>query len=112
MLAIGSQTAFAQTGGAAAPGRTTTTEPTAPTAPGNTQGFPLPGAHSFGDGFGAARSGHAHQGQDIMAPCGSPLVAVSRSRVNRVRFQALAGNYVVLRFKKLHQDYVYAHLIA
>ena len=72
--------------------------------------FPVGGAHTIGQGFGAARSGHTHQGQDIMAACGTPLVAVSRAKVKWVSFQRLAGNYVVIRNKKLHQDYMYAHL--
>jgi murein DD-endopeptidase MepM/ murein hydrolase activator NlpD len=72
--------------------------------------FPVGGAHTIGQGFGAARSGHTHQGQDIMAPCGTPLVAVSRAKVKWVSSQRLAGNYVVIRNKKLHQDYMYAHL--
>ena len=63
-------------------------------------------------GVGAARKGHTHQGQDIMAACGTPLVAVSRAKVKFVSFQSLAGNYVVIRNKKLHQDYMYAHLAA
>ena len=49
--------------------------------------FPVAGAHTFGGGFGAARSGHTHQGQDIMAACGTPLVAVSRAKVKWVSFQ-------------------------
>jgi murein DD-endopeptidase MepM/ murein hydrolase activator NlpD len=112
---LGSQSAFAQSGGTGPPGGTTTTDPTTTTSPtpvGNTQVFPLPAAHTFGGGFGAARTGHTHQGQDIMAPCGTPLVAVSRAKVKFVSFQKLAGNYVVIRNKKLHQDYMYAHLIA
>ena len=35
---------------------------------------------------------------------------VSRAKVKFVSFQSLAGNYVVIRNKKLHQDYMYAHL--
>ncbi len=107
---LGSQTAFAQSGGVGAPG-TTTTDPTTttPSAPGSMT-FPVSGAHSFGQGFGAARAGRSHQGQDIMAACGTPLVAVSRAKVKFVSFQSLAGNYVVIRNKKLHQDYMYAHL--
>ena len=107
---LGSQTAFAQSGGVGAPG-TTTTDPstTTPATPGSMI-FPLAGPHSFGDGFGAARKGHTHQGQDIMAACGTPEVAVSRAKVKFVSFQSLAGNYVVIRNKKLHQDYMYAHL--
>ena len=45
-----------------------------------------------------------------MAACGTPLVAVSRAKVKWVSSQRLAGNYVVIRNKKLHQDYMYAHL--
>lgn len=107
---IGAQAASAQTGGAAAPGGTTTTPP--PSTGTTAQIFPVAGPHSFGGGFGAARSGHTHQGQDIMAACGTPLVAISRAKVKWVSFQKLAGNYVVIRNKKLHQDYMYAHLAA
>jgi murein DD-endopeptidase MepM/ murein hydrolase activator NlpD len=109
---LGSQVAFAQSGGVGAPG--TTTDPTTTTAPApaGSMIFPVSGAHTLGDGFGAARSGHTHQGQDIMAACGTPLVAVSRAKVKWVSFQSLAGNYVVIRNKKLHQDYMYAHLAA
>ena len=106
---LGSQTAFAQSGGVGAPGTTTDPTTTAPAAPGSMI-FPVAGPHTFGDGFGAARTGHTHQGQDIMAACGTPEVAVSRAKVKFVSFQSLAGNYVVIRNKKLHQDYMYAHL--
>jgi murein DD-endopeptidase MepM/ murein hydrolase activator NlpD len=106
---LGTGFAFAQSsGGVGAPGETTTTTTT--TAPSGSMIFPVSGPHTFGDGFGAARSGHTHQGQDIMAACGTPLVAVSRAKVKFVSFQRLAGNYVVIRNKKLHQDYMYAHL--
>jgi murein DD-endopeptidase MepM/ murein hydrolase activator NlpD len=109
---LGSQLAFAQSGGVGAPTTTTTTDPTTttPTAPAGSMIFPVAAPHTFGGGFGAARSGHTHQGQDIMAACGTPLVAVSRAKVKFVSFQKLAGNYVVIRNKKLHQDYMYAHL--
>jgi murein DD-endopeptidase MepM/ murein hydrolase activator NlpD len=107
---FGTGLAFAQSGGTGPPGSTTTPPPTTPTAPAGSQVFPVAGAHTIGQGFGAARSGHSHQGQDIMAACGTPLVAVSRAKVKFVSFQSLAGNYVVIRNKKLHQDYMYAHL--
>jgi murein DD-endopeptidase MepM/ murein hydrolase activator NlpD len=106
---VGAQAASAQTGGAAPPGGTTTTPPSTGTT---AQIFPVAGPHTFGGGFGAPRSGHSHQGQDIMAACGTPLVSVSRAKVKWVSFQKLAGNYVVIRNKKLHQDYMYAHLAA
>ena len=109
---LGSQAAFAQSGGVGAPGGTTTTDPSAPTAPPGSMVFPVAGAHTFGQGVGAPRAGHTHQGQDIMASCGTPLVSVSRAKVKWVSFQGAAGNYVVIRNKKLHQDYMYAHLAA
>jgi murein DD-endopeptidase MepM/ murein hydrolase activator NlpD len=106
---LGTGSAFAQTsGGVGAPGDPAT--PATTTAPAGSMIFPVSGPHTFGDGFGAARSGHTHQGQDIMAACGTPLVAVSRAKVKWVSTQRLAGNYVVIRNKKLHQDYMYAHL--
>src|SRR6266481_8844074 len=104
LAVLGSQVAFAQSGGVGAPG-TTTTDPTTTTAPTGSMIFPVAGPHTFGDRFGAPRSGHVHQGQDIMAACGTPEVAVSRAKVKWVSFQKLAGNYVVIRNKKLHQDY-------
>ncbi len=108
---VGSQTAFAQSGGVGAPGTTTDPSTTTPAAPGSMI-FPVAGPHTFGQGIGAPRKGHTHQGQDIMAACGTPLVSVSRAKVKWVSFQGAAGNYVVIRNKKLHQDYMYAHLAA
>jgi murein DD-endopeptidase MepM/ murein hydrolase activator NlpD len=110
MVVLGSQLAFAQSGGVGSPGSTTT--PTTPAAPTGAMIFPVSGPYTFGQGVGAPRKGHSHQGQDIMAACGTPLVAVSRAKVKFVSFQSLAGNYVVIRNKKLHQDYMYAHLAA
>ncbi len=107
-LALGAGSAQAQTGGAA-PGGTTPppTTPTTPTTTSYAQVFPVPGAHTYGDGLGASRG---HRGQDIMAACGEPLVSVSWARVVFIGRHARAGNYVVLRYKKLKQDYMYAHL--
>jgi murein DD-endopeptidase MepM/ murein hydrolase activator NlpD len=110
MAMFGTGLSFAQSGGVGTPGGTTTTPPPTTTAPAGSTVFPVGGAHTMGQGFGAARSGHTHQGQDIMAACGTPLVAVTRAKVKWVSFQGLAGNYVVIRNKKLHQDYMYAHL--
>ena len=109
-LAIfGTGLAFAQSsGGVGAPGGVAA--PPTTTAPAGSMIFPVSGPHTIGQGFGAARSGHSHEGQDIMAACGTPAVAVSRAKVKWVSFQRLAGNYVVIRNKKLHQDYMYAHL--
>jgi murein DD-endopeptidase MepM/ murein hydrolase activator NlpD len=107
---LGTGHAFAQSGGTGPPGGTTTPPPSTTPAPTGAMIFPVSGPHTMGDGFGAARSGRSHQGQDIFAACGTPLVAVSRAKVKWVRYHSAAGNYVVIRNKKLKQDYVYSHL--
>lgn len=61
--------------------------------------FPIAGKHEFGLGagrFGAGRGGRSHQGQDVFAKCGTPLVAARGGTVTFRKFQSLAGNYVVI----------------
>jgi murein DD-endopeptidase MepM/ murein hydrolase activator NlpD len=75
--------------------------------------FPVLGAHDFGSsgsGFGSARSGHTHQGQDVMAACGLPLVAARGGTVQYNEYEASAGNYVVIDGKGTPNDFMYAHL--
>jgi murein DD-endopeptidase MepM/ murein hydrolase activator NlpD len=71
------------------------------------------GAHDFGgaaDRFGAPRAGHTHQGQDVMAACGTPIVAARGGTVQYAGFQAAAGNYVVIDGRNAPFDFMYAHL--
>ena len=75
--------------------------------------FPILGAHEFslsGGRFGAGRSGHTHQGQDVMADCGVPLVAARGGIVQYSEYEANAGNYVVIDGKGTPNDFMYAHL--
>jgi murein DD-endopeptidase MepM/ murein hydrolase activator NlpD len=72
--------------------------------------FPVRGRHSYGDGVGAARTGHTHQGQDVMARCGTPLVAARGGRVQWKAYHSAAGYYLVIDGKKTGHDYVYMHL--
>jgi Peptidase family M23 len=76
--------------------------------------FPLAGAFNFGsDGsrFGAPRSGHSHQGQDMAAAEGTPIVAPRGGTVTWVGYQAAAaGYYVVLSAAGEDRDYVFMHL--
>jgi peptidoglycan hydrolase-like protein with peptidoglycan-binding domain len=76
--------------------------------------FPLPGPHNFGgpDGrFGAPRSGHIHQGQDIPASCGQKEIVDETGQVKVNAFQAGgAGYYVVLHGVLTGTDSVYMHL--
>jgi len=75
--------------------------------------FPILGPHEFGMGagrFGAARAGHTHQGQDVMAECGLPLVAARGGTVQYAGYQGAAGNYIVIDGKGTGFDFMYAHL--
>jgi hypothetical protein len=81
-----------------------------PTVPGAGV-FPVQGPHTYGDGFGVQRSGHTHQGQDILAACGTPLVSVMNATVQYAGYQASgAGNYIVLDNNGTEDDFVYMHL--
>jgi murein DD-endopeptidase MepM/ murein hydrolase activator NlpD len=111
LLTLGVGVAAAQGGGTAPPPDPTAPAPTQAPATG-LYTFPVAGPHTYGDGFGAARAGHVHMGQDIMAACGTPEVAVSRSIVVYRKWQSLAGNYLVLKDKRTGQSYFYAHLAA
>jgi murein DD-endopeptidase MepM/ murein hydrolase activator NlpD len=75
--------------------------------------FPVPGRHNFGQGaarFGAGRSGHTHQGQDIPAPCGARMVAARGGKVKTKAYHRAAGNYLVIDADGTSVDYMYAHL--
>jgi murein DD-endopeptidase MepM/ murein hydrolase activator NlpD len=76
--------------------------------------FPVRGPHAFGGPearFGAPRSGHLHQGQDVLAACGTILAVVHSGTVKASGFQAAAGNYVVIDGADVEQDYAYMHLL-
>ncbi len=69
--------------------------------------FPVRGAHAYGDGIGAGR---AHQGQDILADCGTPLLAARGGTVEKAGFEGAAGNMVVIDVLGSPSDMVYMHL--
>lgn len=72
--------------------------------------FPIRGRHNLGAGqatnFGGGRG---HQGQDMFAKCGTPLVAARGGEVIMSAYQARAGNYLVIR-RADGQSYAYMHL--
>jgi len=76
--------------------------------------FPVPGKHDFGGAgsrFGAPRGGRLHQGQDVAAACGEPLLAAEGGTVTTKAFQAGgAGHYLVIRGAISATDYVYMHM--
>jgi murein DD-endopeptidase MepM/ murein hydrolase activator NlpD len=75
----------------------------------------VPGAHStrgaIGD-FGAPRSGgRTHEGFDVVARCGSPLVAVRGGRVRRAGFDpVLYGYFLLIHGEGERRSYFYAHM--
>ena len=77
--------------------------------------FPVQGAYSFGGAgarFGAGRTGHTHQGQDIIAAEGTPVVTPVAGIVHWRAYQAKgAGYYVVIRGDD-GSDYAFMHFQA
>jgi len=72
---------------------------------------PVAGPHAFADTWGAARSGgRSHEGVDMMAPSGTPLVAVE-SGYAEFKTTRLGGNSVWVNGDS-GTRYFYAHLSA
>jgi murein DD-endopeptidase MepM/ murein hydrolase activator NlpD len=70
--------------------------------------FPVRGKHQYWDGFGAGRS---HDGQDVGAKCGTPLVAAQAGKVvYRGKDGGGYGNYLVINLAGQKNAEVYAHL--
>jgi murein DD-endopeptidase MepM/ murein hydrolase activator NlpD len=87
-----------------------------PPAPVTVSGiFPVQGAYDFGGAaarFGAGRTGHVHQGQDIIAAEGTPVVTPVAGIVFWRAYQAGgAGYYVVIRGDD-GSDYAFMHFQA
>jgi murein DD-endopeptidase MepM/ murein hydrolase activator NlpD len=76
--------------------------------------FPVRGRHDFGGAgarFGAGRAGHRHQGQDVMARCGTPLVTAHGGVVKFKQYQSAAGYYLVIDGDHTGVDYAYMHML-
>ncbi|MEI2702363.1 MAG: M23 family metallopeptidase [Baekduia sp.] len=58
--------------------------------------FPIRGEYEFGKGAASFGGGRGHQGWDVFAKCGTPLVAAFAGTVHMNAFQARAGNYLVI----------------
>jgi murein DD-endopeptidase MepM/ murein hydrolase activator NlpD len=81
-------------------------------SPGGPGVFPVAGPFDFGGEdarFGAGRVGHIHEGQDILAAGGVPVVAPYAGTISQTSYQASgAGEYVVLDAAD-GRDYFFAH---
>jgi hypothetical protein len=83
----------------------------APSAPG-AYAFPVAGPHTLGGGggrFGAGRDGHLHQGQDVPAAEGVPVVAPIAGTVRYTDYQAGGAGYYVVLDGSDARSYFFAH---
>jgi hypothetical protein len=74
--------------------------------------FPVAGAHNFGgpeNRYGAARSGHIHEGQDILTAEGTPDVAPLAGTIASTSFQAGGAGYYAVEHTAIGFDLVFAH---
>jgi murein DD-endopeptidase MepM/ murein hydrolase activator NlpD len=83
--------------------------PQLPPPAGGSGVFPVAGWHLYGDGIGAKRKGHRHQGQDIVAAQGTPVVAPLAGTVSFVDFQAHSAGYYVVEHAVDGRDLFFAH---
>lgn len=74
--------------------------------------FPVVGRYNYSDDFGAYRAdipSHSHEGNDIFAPYGSPIVAVQDGTISDIDSTGTAGNH--LHLNNAQGDYfLYCHL--
>ena len=75
--------------------------------------FPVYGKHNYSDTFGAFRAdtGH-HEGNDIFATAGTPVVAVCDGSLNRVGTLPISGNRLWVKCTEAGDSFFYAHLSA
>jgi murein DD-endopeptidase MepM/ murein hydrolase activator NlpD len=72
--------------------------------------FPVVGEHNFSNDWGAPRQDTGrHEGNDVFAEFGTPIVAVADGRLYRVGTRKVPGNRVWLRDHEGHR-FFYAHL--
>ena len=57
---------------------------------------PVAGPTSFVDSWGAPRSGHTHQGVDMMGSYGTPLVAIVSGNITYAAYDGSGGNMIFL----------------
>jgi murein DD-endopeptidase MepM/ murein hydrolase activator NlpD len=72
--------------------------------------FPVAGAHDYAEEAARFGGGRGHQGQDVFAACGTPIVAARGGVVKFKQFQSAAGHYVVIDGARTGVDYGYMHL--
>jgi len=74
--------------------------------------FPVAGAHSFGNAenrFGAPRGSHVHEGQDVLAAEGTPVLAPLAGAIESTAYQAGGAGYYVVEHTTVGFDLFFAH---
>ncbi|MEA2439078.1 MAG: peptidoglycan LD-endopeptidase LytH [Thermoleophilaceae bacterium] len=75
--------------------------------------FPVYGKHDYSDTWGAFRADTGfHEGNDIFANAGTPVVAVCEGSLNRVGTLPISGNRLWVKCTKAGDSFFYAHLSA
>jgi murein DD-endopeptidase MepM/ murein hydrolase activator NlpD len=72
--------------------------------------FPILGPHGYGEFAAKFGGGRGHQGQDVFAACGTPMVAARGGTVKFKQYHARAGYYLVIDGERTGNDYAYMHL--
>jgi murein DD-endopeptidase MepM/ murein hydrolase activator NlpD len=76
--------------------------------------FPVRGRPDWGEQdarFGAYRGGHMHEGQDVFAAAGTPLVAIRNGRVVETGDDGGRGNYIAIWSPEARHTFVYLHML-
>lgn len=71
--------------------------------------FPVAGPHTYGDAFGVGRPGHQHQGQDVLAAEGTPVVAPLAGVVVARDYQASAAGFYLTLDAADGRSFFFAH---
>jgi murein DD-endopeptidase MepM/ murein hydrolase activator NlpD len=77
--------------------------------------FPVRGIVDFGDAdarFGAWRGGRRHEGQDVFAKPGTPIVSVRAGTVVETGNDGGRGNYIAIWSPEAKVTFVYLHMRA
>jgi murein DD-endopeptidase MepM/ murein hydrolase activator NlpD len=72
--------------------------------------FPIHGPHGYGEFAAKFGGGRGHQGQDVFAACGTPMVAARGGVVKFKQYHSRAGYYLVIDGERTGIDYAYMHL--
>ncbi|MFN2388350.1 MAG: murein hydrolase activator EnvC [Actinomycetota bacterium] len=81
---------------------------TAPVRVSGNMTCPVAGPVSFVDSWGAPRAGHTHQGVDMMAGYGTPVVAITNGTITYAAWDGSGGNMIFLTGDDGHA-YWYMH---